>query len=61
MDEDVLLFSRVGGWHQRDRTYLLGGKAERGGFEEELVLKKDGQLSVKSLSGTQDSNKFIYL
>jgi hypothetical protein len=63
MDEDVLLFSRVGGWNQRDRTYCLGEKAEReGGFEEELVLKKDGQLSVKNLkTGSQDNNKFIYL
>lgn len=24
IDEDVLLFSRVGGWNQRDRTYSLG-------------------------------------
>jgi hypothetical protein len=62
MDEDVLLFSRVAGWNQRERTCSLQGRQPQEGFQEELVLKKDGQLSVKNLAQTsQDNHKFTYL
>lgn len=48
MDEDILLFSRLAHWYKRDRTYSLNG-CEQPKTYEELVLKKDGQLTVKSV------------
>ena len=59
MDEDVLLFARVSGWNRRDRSYSLSPQADTK-FDEELVLRKDGQLLVKG-SEEGNPNKFIYL
>jgi hypothetical protein len=52
MDEDVLLFSRVANWNKRDRVYQLASTTQdrEKGYDEELILKKDGQLLVKKLS-----------
>jgi hypothetical protein len=52
MDEDVLLFSRVANWNKRDRVYQLASTTQSSekGYDEELILKKDGQLLVKKLS-----------
>jgi hypothetical protein len=61
MDEDVLLFSRLTQWYQRDRTYLLNPPEQNKEYQE-LVLKKDGQLTVKSIEQKkEDIDKMVYI
>lgn len=61
MDEDVLLFSRLSYWYKKDRVYKLNSESLSKEYEV-LVLKKDGQLIVKSGNEThEDMNKLVYI
>lgn len=61
MDEDVLLFSRLSHWYKKDRVYKLNSESFSKEYEV-LVLKKDGQLIVKSGNEThEDMNKLVYI
>lgn len=61
MDEDVLLFSRLSYWYKKDKVYKLNSESLSKEYEV-LVLKKDGQLIVKSGNEThEDMNKLVYI